>query len=104
MKLWQILLGTGVLVGGVVLLSGSSSPAMPADPTARARKLCEHFIQLAVDGGRTVTRDERDQCYSEVLANLEGLTGEQYQCLMATRSKDDFLECARRWPNLGEVF
>lgn len=104
-KLWQILLGVGVGVGAIALLSrGSSSMDMPADPTERARRLCEHYIELAVNMGGTVTPEAREQCLATTMANIGALTAPRYQCLMAAQTQADFIECARKWPELGAAW
>ena len=106
MKLWQILLGAGLGVGAVVLLTRSSSPApeMPADPADQARTLCEHYAALAVNAGRTVTREQYEQCYAQTLANIDALNPARYQCLMAAQTAQDFLDCARQWEGLGSAW
>ncbi len=105
LKLWQVLVGVGVLVSGIVLVSRSSSgPAMPSGPAEQARRLCEHYIELAVNAGETVTREQQDQCYAQTLANIGALTPERYQCLMNAKNQDDFLNCARQWQDLGTAW
>ncbi len=95
MKIWHILVGAGVVVGGIVLMSGPSGLPLPPPGPDRANGVCAHIMEVAKKSGVKAT-SSLEQCQAFLAAEGGKISDEDYRCIMGAMTFPALMDCLSR--------